>query len=343
MHFACRLRMVAVLAGILASAVAVGSRVWPSPAQATDAARSAWTVPDISLLPDDRNGRLVRRGRQLIVATYADIGPRVADPANRYAGNNLACANCHLDAGTKMFGLPIFGLFEEYPQYSGRAGAEITIEGRINACMTRSMNGRAMPADAPQMTAIVAYLKFLSQGAAKGELPRGLGAGNMPELNRAADPERGRRIYGQSCAACHKPDGSGIRRNPSSADPAYVMPPLWGADSFNDGAGMNRLITAANFIHFNMPAGTDYLNPQLSAEDAWDVAAYVLAQPRPHKSGLSRDFPDRLDKPVDAPYGPYADHFSERQHKYGPFAPIRQELERLKAEKRNGERAHQPQ
>ena len=41
---------------------------------------------------------------------------------------------------------------------------------------------------------------------------------------------------------------------------------------------------------------------------------------------------DLLQKPVDAPYGPYADGFSEQQHKYGPFAPIRAELEKLKRE-----------
>ena len=65
-------------------------------------------------------------------------------------------------------------------------------------------------------------------------------------------------------------------------------------------------------------------------QQAWDLAAYVLSQPRPHKAGLAHDFPDLLQKPVDAPYGPYADHFSERQHKYGPFAPIRAEIARLK-------------
>jgi thiosulfate dehydrogenase len=43
-----------------------------------------------------------------------------------------------------------------------------------------------------------------------------------------------------------------------------------------------------------------------------------------------------LEKPVDAPYGPYADGFSEQQHKYGPFAPIRAALARLKAEKDAG-------
>ena len=39
-----------------------------------------------------------------------------------------------------------------------------------------------------------------------------------------------------------------------------------------------------------------------------------------------------LSKPVDAPYGPYADRFSEQRHKFGPFQPIRAELARLRRE-----------
>jgi thiosulfate dehydrogenase len=113
----------------------------------------------------------------------------------------------------------------------------------------------------------------------------------------------------------------------------YAVPPLWGRDSFNDGAGMARLSYLANFVHFNMPPGADYLDPMLSVEEAWDVAAYVESQERPHKAGLDHDFPNLLNKPVDAPYGPYADGFSETQHKYGPFAPIRAALARLKAKK----------
>lgn len=133
-----------------------------------------------------------------------------------------------------------------------------------------------------------------------------------------------------SCQACHNTDGSGIRRSLPTTDLGYMVPPLWGPDSFNDGAGMARLITAANFLHFNMPHGVDYLNPQLSVEQAWDVAAFVLSQPRPKKAGLDKDFPDLLRKPVDAPYGPYADGFSKQQHRYGPFAPIRAALARTK-------------
>lgn len=95
---------------------------------------------------------------------------------------------------------------------------------------------------------------------------------------------------------------------------------------------MARIITLANFIHFNMPHGVDYLDVQISVEDGWDIAAYVLSHPRPHLAGLEHDFPNLLSKPVDTPYGPYADHFSELQHKYGPFQPIHTEIERLRRE-----------
>ena len=292
-----------------------------------------WTVPEIGALPNDPYGQLVRRGRDLVTATYAHIGPEVADPAKRFAGNNLACSNCHLSAGTKKFAIPLFGLLGDFPQYSARSGAEITLEQRLDSCMVRSMNGRPLPAGSPEMAALVAYVGFLSSGVPPGRLVAGLGVGKMPELDRAADPVRGAAIYAQACAVCHNTDGSGIRRSLPTTDLGYIMPPLWGPDSFNDGAGMARLITAANFIHFNMPHGADYLNPQLSVADAWDVAGYLVSQPRPRKASLDQDFPDLLQKPVDTPYGPYADGFDARQHKYGPFAPIRAAIAQLKAER----------
>jgi len=321
----------------LLSAFSILSAIVATPlvsAQDTSAPRNPiWTTPEVGALPDDEQGRLVRRGRDLVTATYAHIGPEVPDIANRYAGNNLACSNCHLQAGTKKFGLPLFGLFGEFPQYSARSGVEITIEERVNSCMARSMNGRVVPAQAPQMNAIVAYLKFLSTGVPPGEKLPGLGAGMMPELARPASPANGGVAFKRVCAGCHGTEGLGERRSLPTVDMGYIMPPVAGPDSFNDGAGMARLITAANFIHFNMPHGTDYLNPQLTVEEAWDIAAYLVSLPRPHKEGLDRDFPDLLQKPIDTPYGPYADGFSQEQHKYGPFAPIRDEIARLKAKK----------
>jgi len=303
----------------------------PASATAEPQSPTPWTMPEVSALPRDARGQLIRDGRDVMLATYAHIGPNVADAAKRFAGNNLACTNCHLAGGTKKFGLPLFGIYNDFPAYSARTGGPITIEDRINSCMTRSMNGRAMPDDAPEMRALAAYVEFLSTGVPKGEQLPGLGAGKMKELSRPADPVRGRAVYTNSCAACHNTDGSGILRDRGAPQLGYMMPALWGPGSYNDGAGMARLINFANFVHFNMPHGADYLNPQLTIEQAWDVAAYVLSQPRPQRAGLAKDFPDLLSKPVDAPYGPYADGFSEKQHKYGPFAPIREAIKRLKS------------
>jgi len=280
-------------AAAFGAAVVILASAAPARAQT---APPIWTVPEIGALPDDANGRLVRRGRDLVTATYAHIGPEVADPAKRFAGNNLACGNCHLQAGTKKFGIPLFGLFGLFPLYSARQGGDISIEDRLNACMTRSMNGRALSAGSSEMEALVAYIKFLSTGVPPGQRLPGLGVGRMPELDRAADPVRGRAGYADKCLVCHGTNGDGLRRSLPSDDLGYMM-------------------------------------PQLSPEQAWDIAAYVVSQPRPHKANLDKDFPDLLEKPVDAPYGPYADGFSEQQHKYGPFAPIRLEVARLKAEK----------
>src|SRR5262245_46917873 len=223
-----------------------------------------WTMPEVSALPRDARGQLIRDGRDLMLATYAHIGPNVADASKRFAGNNLACTNCHLSGGTKKFGLPLFGIYNDFPAYSARTGGPITIEDRINSCMTRSMNGRALPNDAPEMRAMVAYVEFLSTGVPDGQQVPGLGAGKMKELSRAADPQRGRAVYISSCAACHKPDGGGVPRDRGALQLGYMLPPLWGPDSYNDGAGMARLINFANFVHFNMPHGADYLNPQLT-------------------------------------------------------------------------------
>ncbi len=180
------------------SALALLAALLPPPGAAQEKAKEkpapsppAWSVPDISALPDDARGREIRRGRDLVLATFAYIGPQVQDPALRLAGNNLACGNCHLEAGTKKFGLALFGVFGDFPKYSARIGAEISIEDRVNSCMTRSMNGRPLPAKSPEMQALVAYVKFLSTGVAPGARVAGLGAGKMPELDRAADPKRG--------------------------------------------------------------------------------------------------------------------------------------------------------
>lgn len=298
--------------------------LWNANAQAASPKNSSkWIVPDITRLPDDDWGRTVRYGHNLVSKTASLIGPEVKDRSRRFSGNNLNCQSCHIDAGTKQFGLPFLGVFADFPNYRARSGSVGTIEDRINGCMARSMNGKPLPLESREMTAIVAYMKFLSTGLPVGAKTPGRGSGTMPELTRAADPEHGGAIYASTCAACHGANGLGQRIGQAGDAQGYAVPPLWGPDSFNDGAGMARLIPAANFVHSNMPDGTTWKNPALSTQDAWDVVAYLESKPRPHRANLDKDFPNRLEKPVDTPYGPYADQLPEARHKFGPFKAIR--------------------
>jgi thiosulfate dehydrogenase len=302
---------------------------------AQHAAAEPWTVPAVDVLADDTWGRAVRLGRELTVATPDLIGPEVTDPAHRFSGNNLSCQNCHLNAGTGKFALPFVGVFGDFPQYRAREGQIRSIEDRINGCMNRSMNGRELPIDGPEMQAMVAYIKFLSTGIPIGAETPGRGTGAVPLLERAADPTHGAEVYAHVCATCHGADGAGKRRGVVGDAKGYEFPPLWGPDSFNDGAGMARIITMVGFVHSNMPAGTTWETPALTIEEAWDVAAFVNNQPRPHMKDLDRDYPNRLQKPVDAVYGPYPDQFGQDQHRFGPFQPIKDAVRRLRGSAMN--------
>jgi thiosulfate dehydrogenase len=167
---------------------------------------------------------------------------------------------------------------------------------------------------------MVAFLKWVGKDVPKGVKPKGSGTINPVFLDRAADPAKGKSVYLTKCQRCHGPDGTGVYNQDSSG---YVYPPLWGDNSYNVSAGIFQLSRLAGFIKNNMPFGTTtWKNPQLTDEEAWDVAAYINSQPRPQKF-FHADWPDRSKKPFDYPFGPYTDSFSEVQHKYGPFEPIR--------------------
>ena len=226
-----------------------------------------------------QDAETIHRGRLLITETYAHIGPAVADPAMRFAGNNLACANCHMDAGHRSGGLALVGVSAKYPAPQADGSME-SLADRINGCMERSMNGRPLPEDGPEMAQIVAYLEMLTRDAGSfgnpAEDPRPLPSAAIPP-----DPGRGASLYASECAGCHAADGSGVRNGQPGDDQGYLHPPLWGRDSFNAAAGMHRLDTLAAFIHANMPLSAIVGAPVLSEQDAWDIAAFIEAQPRP--------------------------------------------------------------
>ena len=323
---------VAVFGALLAGALMPGhvpfrAAVAQPAGQPTAAAAGipAWTVPDPDGLPDDAFGRTVRRGRDLIVKTSSLIGPDTPNPAMRYGGNGLDCQSCHLQAGTQRFALPLAGIWGVFPQYIARENEVRTLEERINGCMERSMNGRALPVGGPEMKAMLTYIRFISGPERVGQSLDGRGAPPLPLPEHAADPKHGQLVFTATCAACHGVDGQGQRLDPpdaASLGRRYRFPPLWGPDSYNDGAGMARAITTAQFVHANMPFGTSFAAPVLSVADAFDVAAFIGSQPRPHMPGLDADFPDRSRKPADAGYPPYVGPFSPEQHRVGPWQPI---------------------
>ena len=294
-----------------------------STAEAQNAASAdAWPQPNAESLPAGAFKDAVLYGREVFNETYSVIGPEVRDEKMRYSGNNLSCQSCHLQSGTQRFALPMIGVYGAFPTYMAREDEVRTLEERIQGCMERSMNGRELPLSGKEMKSLLAYVQFVSTGLPVGKATEGRGSPALPLLARAADPKRGASVYQTNCASCHQPDGQGKRNGQPGDAKGYQYPPLWGPDSFNNGAGMHRLIASATFIRANMPFGTHYDAPVISAEDAWDVAAYINSQPRPARANLERDYPNRARKPVDAPFPPFVDKFPLEQHKFGPFKPI---------------------
>ncbi|MBO0322867.1 c-type cytochrome [Muricauda sp. CAU 1633] len=262
---------------------------------------------------------LIKWGFEIFRNTSLHIGPKQKDSTQIFAGNNLACASCHLNGGTKPYGAPLIGVIKRFPQYRGREDKIGTIEERINGCMERSMNGRMMPEDNAEMKALVAYMDWLGRAAPEDGKIEGQGFMKVKIPNRSVNLEHGQLIFEKVCVECHGMDGQG---QIVEGEGLYLYPPLWGNDSYNNGAGMTRVITAAEFIKSNMPYGTTYDQPLLTDEEAYDVAGYINQKFRPTKPNREVDFPDLVKKPVSTPYGPYVDSFTEEQHQLGPFQPI---------------------
>lgn len=289
----------------------------PLPQVATFTSDGLWTGADTSRLTfiADAQEELIRYGRELIANTAHYIGPNGTVMRNT---NALNCQNCHLDAGTRPWGNNYAAVWSTYPKFRARSGANETVVKRVNDCVERSLNGTALDSTGHEMQAILAYMEWLGTGIARNEQPKGSGIAELAFMDRAADPKRGEAVYAAKCVTCHGADGQGML---NAEGLTHLYPPLWGDESYNQGAGLYRLSRFAGYVKANMPQGVTWSSPQLSDEEAWDVAAYVNSQPRPAKD-LSGDWPDISKKPVDHPFGPFADPFPEANHKYGPFAPI---------------------
>ncbi|MCA0240886.1 MAG: c-type cytochrome [Proteobacteria bacterium] len=315
---------------VLGIAAALGADAAAAPPKVDLVGRA---VPDPAQLPPGPQRDLVRYGEALTARTFAIIGPEVADPKMRHAGNNLACTSCHQAGATKPFAMPWVGVSASFPQYRAREDDVSTVEERVNGCMQRSMNGRTLALDSREMKAYVAYIAFLSTGVPVGAPISGAGTLQSKVPNRRADVAAGAQVYAAKCAACHGAEGQGQRVGKVGDAQGYAFPPLWGPDSFNNGAGMNRMLMATRFIRHNMPLGASHAAGQLDDDEAYDVAAYMLSQPRPVKANLEADFPARWNKPIDAAFPPYVLGFPPEQHRFGPFPPMAEKARQVAAQR----------
>jgi thiosulfate dehydrogenase len=259
---------------------------------------------------------MIRYGRQLLAHTADYLGPR---GSVAQISNGMNCQNCHLDGGSRLFANNYGSFMSTYPKFSPRSNNISPASQRIADCFNRSLNGTAPDTNGREVKAMLAYMKWIGQGVKKGQKLFGNATEKLPFLTTAADPAKGKLVFIAKCQSCHSADGNGLL---AADKKSYTYPPLWGKSSYNDGAGLYRLGNFAGFVKNNMPFGATYQSPQLTNEEAWDVAAFVNSQPRPHKD-QHLDWTDLKNKPIDFPFGPYADKFSEKQHKFGPFKPIK--------------------
>lgn len=255
-------------------------------------------------------------GEDLLLHTAKYFGPKGSIAAST---NGLNCTNCHLFAGTKIYGNNFGSVASTYPKYRARSGQVEDIYKRINDCFERSLNGKALANDSKEMQAIAKYIAFIGSNVKKGEKAKGSGIFKLAYLDRACDPKKGAVVYEQKCASCHGANGQG-QLNPDGVE--YATPPLWGPQSYNSAAGLFRISNFAGYVKYNMPFGVDIKSPQLTDEECWDVAAYVNSQERP-SINISKDWPFIEEKPVDHPFGPFWDGFSEERHKYGPYKGLK--------------------
>ncbi len=280
---------------------------------------STWVGPSIYLdnttVGEERE--LVIYGQELIAHTSKYLGPK---GSVAQITNGMNCQNCHLQAGAKAWGNNYAAVFSTYPKFRDRSGQVESIYKRVADCMERSLHGPAVASNSREFKAIYAYIKWLAQDVETGAKPHGSGIEKLAYMDRAADPANGQIVYAAQCQSCHGANGEGQF---TLDELEYAYPPLWGPHSYNDGAGLFRISNFAGYVKNNMPyLLTSHDAPKLTEEECWDVAAFVNSQPRPHKD-QSNDWPKYDKKPLDFAFAPYADSFSETQHKYGPYKPIK--------------------
>lgn len=272
----------------------------PSATVEAKKADEPYTAPPLEAAPEGPLGDSIRRGYELFTKTDQLLP--------EYVPGNQSCNSCHLEGGRKLGAAALLGVQGRFPKYMKRTGAVIALHDRVNYCFTRSLAGSRIPVESQEMTDILAYLAFLSEGApAHGKVP-GI---DIPVREGKGDAAIGEKLYTEKgCVACHGPEGAGLEGQ---------FPALWGKDSYSIGASMAREERAASFIQQFMPKTTP---GSLTIEEAFHLSAFINSHPRPDSPKKENDWPTG-GADYDVPYATF---------EHEAFKPPASLLERPKPE-----------
>jgi len=248
-----------------------------------------FTPPPRDEYPEGPFGEKVKQGESIFMHTNTHPVSR------KYVGNGQVCSGCHLDAGRLANSAPMWGSWVSYPAYRSKTRSMSTQIERLQGCFKYSMNAQASQAKHPPaaksdtIVSLVSYIYWLSTGAPTGDSKiSGRGFSSIAETGQGFDPDRGKPVYETHCAVCHGASGAG-----QWAQGEVVFPALWGARSYNWGAGMHKINTAAAYIKWNMPLGIAspvQKRALLTDQEAWDVAAFINSHERPQDPRFTGNF-----------------------------------------------------
>jgi thiosulfate dehydrogenase len=248
-----------------------------------------FSPPSRADYPDGPFGEKVKQGEAIFNHTNTHAVSR------KYVGNEQVCSGCHLDTGRLANSAPLWGAWVSYPTYRRKTKSVNTLIERIQGCFKYSMNvqgseaKRPPAADSDTIVSLVSYAYWLSTDAPTGDkLIAGRGYRKIPETGQGFDPARGKVVFEENCAVCHGANGAG-----QWARGEVIFPALWGPDSYNWGAGMHKVNTAAAYIKWNMPLGIAspvQMYTSLTDQQAWDVAAFINSHERPQDPRFNGNF-----------------------------------------------------